>query len=177
MLQLFRNRLATPSLFESTLEPWSDLRREIDRVFDSMLPGGRTIGFQGEKNWIPPMDVEEHDNVILLNIEVPGVNPKDVSIRVDNGLLTISGEKKLERNGDGQPRDAVRIYECRYGRFERSLSLPQYVDADSISARYHDGILTLELPKSADSRRKTIDIVTDNETKQLQAGDRSRKSA
>lgn len=177
MLQLFRNRLATPTLFESTLEPWSDLHREIDRVFDSVMRGRRPLGHNGELGWTPAMDLEEHAEGFKLFVELPGVDPKDVAITVDNGLLTISGEKKFERAAVGAKGDRARVYECQYGRFERSLTLPQYVDADNVSAQFHNGVLTLTLPKAAGARRKTIEIATVDTQHQLEAGDRIRKTA
>ncbi len=179
MLHLYRNHFATPSLFESTLEPWSDLRREIDRVFDSVMMGGiggRPIGVNGESRWMPPLDLEEHDDLIRLSVELPGVDPKDVNITVENGILTLSGEKKLQRES-GSATGGARMYECRYGRFERSLTLPQYVDADKVSAQYKNGVLTVELPKSPESRRKKIEIAMADGQKQIEAGDRPRKIA
>jgi HSP20 family protein len=154
---LLRNRLATPTLFESSLEPWSDLRREIDRLFDSVLWGGTSTGVQGTESWMPPMDVEDEDEQVRLSFEIPGVNPDDVSVTVENGVLTVSGEKKLERRtGDGR-KGPYRI-ERRHGRFERSITLPQSVDADQVTAHYENGVLTLELPKSAESRKRRIEI-------------------
>src|SRR5512145_1160473 len=100
MLPMLRNRFATPTLFESTPEPWSDLRREIDRLFDSVMSGGQLIGFDADTRnmtWMPPMDVDEQDDQIRLTFEVPGVNPDDVHISVENGVLTVSGEKKYAR--------------------------------------------------------------------------------
>jgi HSP20 family protein len=96
---------------------------------------------------------------------------------VDNGLLTIAGEKKVEAVRSAEEYDGVRMYECRYGRFERRLTLPQYVDADKVSAHYNNGVLKLVLPKLAQSRRKTIEIGTSEERpRQLETGDRSRKT-
>lgn len=170
MLPLLRNRFATPAFFETALEPWSGLRREIDRVFDSMMSGGRPMGFTGDAGWIPPMDVEEHDDRIRLRFELPGVSPEDVSITVENGVLTVSGEKKYERDS-GNEEDATRVYERRYGRFDRSLTLPPYIDHEKVSARYRNGVLVLELPKSADSQRKKIAIGVDREQKKIESGD------
>lgn len=171
MLQLYRNRFAAPAgLFESTLEPWTGLRREIDRVFDSVLSGGRQVGFDGDSSWIPQMDIEEQEDAILLHVELPGVNPNDVSVTVENGVLTISGEKKLERNSD-QPQyeGGFRMYERRFGRFERSLTLPQYINAEKAVANYRNGVLTLELPRSAESRRKKIEIAGVDSQKRIES--------
>ena len=177
MLPMLRNRFATPTLFESNPEPWSDLRREIDRLFDSVMSGGRLIGFDADTRnmtWMPPMDVDEQDDQIRLTFEVPGVNPDDVHISVENGVLTVSGEKKYARE-TGDEKKGTRSVERRYGRFERTLTLPQSVDAEKISARYDNGVLTLDLPKASESRRRKIEIGRGSGTsdqKQVESGDK-----
>ena len=158
MLPMIRSRFAAPALFESSLEPWSDLRREIDRLFDSVAwtPLGAN-GTPGMQNWVPPMDVEDQENLIRVSFEIPGVNREDVTVTVENGVLTVAGEKRLERTS-GDEKSGSQSIERRYGRFERSLALPQTIDADNVSAQYENGVLTLELPKSAESRKRRIAI-------------------
>ena len=85
------------------------------------------------------------------------MNPDDLNVTVENGVLTVSGEKKFEREAGNEQKGAYRV-ERRYGRFERSLTLPQSVDAEKVTARYDNGVLTLELPKSAESRKRKIEI-------------------
>ena len=157
MLPMLRNRVATPTLFESTSEPWSDLRREIDRLFDSVLwnPGSNSV--PGMQSWMPLMDVEDHDDSLRLSFEIPGVNPGDVNVTIENGILTVAGEKKLERKSGDEKKGPYSI-ERRYGRFERSISLPQAVDADRVTAQYENGVLTLDVPKAAESRKRKIEI-------------------
>jgi HSP20 family protein len=171
MLPTLRNRFVTPSLFEpSFFEPWGDLRREIDRVFETVLSGARPMAYgngNGDMGWMPPMDVEEKDDLIRLSFELPGVKPEDVNVTVENGVLTVSGEKKYERESADESKGS-RMVERRYGRFERALPLPQSVDADRGQAHYHHGVLTLELPKSAESRRRKIEIGRRAEPKQLE---------
>ena len=158
MLPMIRSRFAAPALFESNLEPWSDLRREIDRLFDSVAwtPLGSN-GTPGMQSWVPPMDLEDQEDLIRVSFEIPGVNRDDVTVTVENGVLTLAGEKRFERTS-GDEKSGPQIVERRYGRFERSLSLPQSVDADKVSAQYENGVLTLELPKSAESRKRKISI-------------------
>jgi HSP20 family protein len=158
MLPMIRSRFAAPALFESSLEPWSDLRREIDRLFDSVawtpLAANGTPGMQ---SWVPPMDVEDQENLIRVSFEIPGVNREDVTVTVENGVLTVAGEKRVERRS-GDEKSGSQSIERRYGRFERSLALPQTIEADNVSAQYENGVLTLELPKSAESRKRRIAI-------------------
>ena len=177
MLPTLRNRFANPALFESSLEPWSDLRREIDRLFDSMLSSPSSSGAQGAQgmqSWMPLMDIEDDDEQLRLSFELPGVNPDDVNVTVENGVLTVSGEKKFERQTGNEQKGAYRV-ERRYGRFERSLTLPQSVDAEKVTARYDNGVLTLELPKSAESRKRKIEIGRGNgadSQKKIEGGDK-----
>lgn len=170
MLPILRNRFATPATpFEMAFEPWNDLRREIDRLFDSAIGTGSS-GVRNGMEWIPVMDVEEKDDAIRLALELPGVNPDDVQVSVENGVLTISGEKKFSRDS-GDESHGARFVERRFGRFERVLSLPQSVDAEKITASYENGVLTLDLPKSADSRRRKIQIGRGKEQKRIESGD------
>ena len=152
MLPMLGNRFVAPTLFE----PWSDLRREIDRVFDSAVTG-MPFGSNGQSQYVPAMDIEETSDKIRLTLEVPGVSPEDLEITVENNLLTVSGEKRFRRES-GKDREGSHLIERRYGRFERSVMLPETVDADSIAAHFENGVLTVELPKSARSRRRTIGI-------------------
>ena len=103
------------------------------------------------------MDVEDQDDLVRLSFEIPGVNPDDVDVTVENGVLTVSGEKKYERRTGDEQRGRHGV-ERRYGRFERSIALPQSVESDRVSAQYENGVLTLELPKSAESRKRRIQI-------------------
>ena len=173
MLPMLRNRLASPSLFESSLEPWSDLRREIDRLFDSVLWTPSSNGVTGMQSWMPPMDVHDEDDLLRFTFEIPGVNPDDVNVTVENGVLTLSGEKKFEKK-TGDEKQGPYSVERRYGRFERSIALPASVDADKVTAQYENGVLTLELPKSAESRKRKIEIgrgVGSNAQKKIESGD------
>lgn len=158
MLPMIRSRFAAPALFESSLEPWSDLRREIDRLFDSVAwsPLGSS-GSADAPSWVPPMDVEDHEDLVRVSFEIPGVNRDDLTVTVEDGVLTVAGEKRFERSS-GNEKSGPYSLERRYGRFERRLSLPQSVDADKVSAQYENGVLTLELPKSAESRKRKIAI-------------------
>ncbi len=152
MLPMLGNRFVAPTLFE----PWSDLRREIDRVFDSALTG-TPLGTNAQSQYLPAMDIEETSDKIRLTLEVPGVSPEDLEIAVENNVLTVSGEKRFRRES-GNDRDSSHLIERRYGRFERSVMLPETVDADSIAAHFENGVLTVELPKPPRSRRRTIAI-------------------
>lgn len=134
--------------FGSNFPVWN-LRREIDRLFeDTGMPwGGR---------WMPAADVREDDKAIDIDIELAGINPDDVDISVENGILTVSGEKRTERKEGEEGR--YHSVERRYGSFVRSFQLPQGVDESKITANFDSGLLTIDIPKTALPQPRRIQI-------------------
>jgi HSP20 family protein len=147
------------SLTQRGGDPYSYLRNQVNRVFDdfwgeSWLEPHRETG--GACFW-PQVDVTETDKEIKVCAEIPGVDPKDIDVSVEDGTLTIKGEKKHEHeeNEKGQYR-----MERSYGGFERSIALPAEVDESKAKAEFKKGVLKLTLPKrpEAASRRKKIPV-------------------
>jgi HSP20 family protein len=101
------------------------------------------------------LDVTESENELVINAEVPGMTREDMDISVENGVLTLRGEKKEEETKE---EGGWRRSERRYGRFERSIRLPQYADAENIDASYQDGILKLIVPKKEAAKPRSIKI-------------------
>ncbi|SFQ20503.1 Hsp20/alpha crystallin family protein [Tranquillimonas alkanivorans] len=97
----------------------------------------------------PAMDLVEDDGTYRLTAEIPGIDPKEIEIKVTGDMLTVRGEKKEQKE---ETKASYRVSERRYGAFERSLRLPQDVDANAIDARVTDGVLTVTLPKSAEAK-------------------------
>jgi HSP20 family protein len=145
------------ALAERTGDPFGYLRHRINRVFDDfwgepwLAPREAFTGF-----W-PQVDVTETDKEVKVCAEIPGVEAKDVDVSVEDGTLTIRGEKKFEReeNEKGQYR-----MERSYGSFERAIALPTEVDESKAKAEFKKGVLRLTLPKraGAQSRRKKIPV-------------------
>ena len=104
--------------------------------------------------WNPPVDVVEENNAILVKVEVPGVNEKDLRVMFEDGVLTITGERQFEQKDD---RNYHRI-ERMYGTFTRTFTLPRSVDATRIAAEYRDGVLEISIPKKEESLPKQIQI-------------------
>lgn len=104
--------------------------------------------------WAPPVDVAEEKDHILVKVEVPGVDEKDLRVHFEDGLLTVSGERQFERKDD---RNYHRI-ERTYGSFVRSFTLPRTVDANAITANYKNGVLEIEIPKKEEAKPKQIQI-------------------
>ncbi len=138
--------------------PWAalpTLQNRVNWLFDDMFPeisAGDDIGLM---DWRPVVDTYEKDNAIVVNAELPGVKKEDISIDVKNNVLTISGERKDEENIH---RDDYYRSERFYGRFQRSFTLPDNMDADKVDATYKDGMLEVKIPKTEDSARKKIEV-------------------
>lgn len=101
--------------------------------------------------------VREGDKDIMVNVELPGMQPGDIDIRVDERRLTISGEKKMEKE---EKRSDIHIFERRFGSFTRTVDLPVEVDADKVKAELVQGVLKIEMPKKKISARKSIPVKT-----------------
>lgn len=145
--------------------PFSDLRRMEARLFE---PFFRFPYMQEEMQsaaWNPPVDVVEEKDRIVVKVEAPGVDEKDLRVTFEDGLLTVAGERQFERKDD---RNYHRI-ERAYGSFTRTFTLPRSVDAAQIAANYRNGVLEIEIPKKEESRPKQIEINVNSGNKQLNA--------
>jgi HSP20 family protein len=105
--------------------------------------------------WVPPVDIAEEKDRILITAELPGFKDNEISITTENGMLTISGERKFEKEENGKNYHRV---ERAYGRFARSFSLPNNVDRERIQAKFQNGLLQIDLPKREDAKPRTIRI-------------------
>ena len=129
-------------------EPFS---RDIDRVFDAFFGQNE----QSARRWVPPVDLVEAEAYFVLKADLPGLSEEDVSIEVQDGSLTISGERKAEH--EERARGWYRI-ERAFGRFNRSLTLPDGVDADRIEASFAHGVLEVRIPKPEERKPRRIEI-------------------
>ncbi len=149
-------RESAPARRESS--PFGTLQREIDRLFDDF-----SRGFAGSGNgWstqalVPSMDVTETDKQIEITAELPGLEEKDVKVNVADGVLTISGEKKAEKEEKDKN---YRMVERSYGAFSRTLELPDGVDPNAIKAALTKGVLKVSIPKPAPAQVKNVEIKT-----------------
>jgi HSP20 family protein len=139
--------------------PFEGLRREIDRLFDDFQlgswrsPFGRSVFdvepfWRGEISWgkAPAVDVVEKDKAYEITAELPGMEDKDIEVKFADGVLSIKGEKKEEKE---EKKKDWYLSERRYGSFQRAFRVPDDVEADKIEANFKNGVLTVNLPKSA----------------------------
>lgn len=132
----------------------NNLRDEIDRLFEAPL-AELARSSQILSGWTPALDVFENRDNLVVKAELPGMKKEDIEVSLHEGCLSISGERKNEQNH----KDAEVYRSERFvGRFQRTVSLPSPVAADKIKAQYKDGVLTITLPKTEESKPKHIDI-------------------
>jgi HSP20 family protein len=140
LLSLIPGRSFTPSrdLFDRFFDDWN---------FPSLL---------SEKDeWIPAFDIAENDKEYIVSAELPGIDIKDVEISISDGILTVKGEKKHEKEDKGENYHRI---ERLYGSFHRSFRIPGKVESDKVDASYRDGILKVLLPKAEGNETKKIEI-------------------
>jgi HSP20 family protein len=143
-------------------EPFRDLlslQERMNRLFDESYRGGRGTASADDwalgGSWAPAVDIYEQDGNIVMKAELPGVDPKDVDVRLENSTLTLRGERKLDKE---VKQDSYHRVERSYGAFSRSFTLPTVVDQGSIKAEYKDGVLKLTLPKREEAKPRQIQI-------------------
>ena len=141
-------------------EPFRDLltlQERMNRMFNESYRGRESSedDWALGGSWAPAVDIYEHDGNIVLTAVLPGVDPKDVDVRVENNVLTLRGERKW--NNDVQ-RESYHRVERAYGSFTRSFTLPNVVDTEKIKADFKEGMLKLVLPKREEAKPKQISI-------------------
>jgi len=141
-------------------EPFRDLlslQERMNRLFDDSFRGARGSDEDWALggSWAPAVDIYEQDGNIVLKAELPGIDPKDVDVRVENNTLTLRGERKHDQE---VKRENYHRVERTYGAFTRSFTLPNVVDTNNIKAEYRDGVLRMTLPKREEAKPKQISI-------------------
>lgn len=137
-------------------EPWSFvdlLQRDLDRVSQARYGNEDTAG--AVANWTPAVDIAEHKDRFVLHADVPGVDPADIEITMDNGVLTLAGERT---SASASEENGFRRVERATGRFFRRFTLPDTADADNITAKSHNGILEISIPKLPEVRSRRITV-------------------
>ena len=138
--------------------PFEALERQMEDMFDRMFRGwpGRRLDTD-YVGWVPPLDMVDRKNELLLRADLPGLDRKDIQLSVDNGVLTLQGSRQQEKEDES---DDFYAMERWAGAFSRSIALPQGVDPDHIEASFKNGVLEIHIPKTkeAKAKGKKIDI-------------------
>jgi len=134
---------------------FTTLQDRLNRLFrETYAPEGREDALTSA-GFAPPVDVYEDEHNITLKIEVPGIDEKDIDVRIENNTLTVHGERKFEKE---EKEENYRRVERQYGSFTRTFTLPTTVDANQVQANYDKGVLKINLAKKAEAKPKQIKI-------------------
>lgn len=135
-------------------DPFTMMRDEFDHLLTRFWP---ETEFTFLKNMAPTLDLVETDGMVEMTMDLPGMKPEDIHVEVRNDELIVSGERKEEKVEKEEEKNFHRT-ERRWGRFSRSVRLPSVVKADAIEATYHDGVLTVKLPKAEPTKTSTVTV-------------------
>ncbi len=141
-------------------EPFRELaalQNEMGRWMNQLGGGGILQPGNGQQSstWLPAVDVWETDNELVLSFDLPGIPEDQISVELDDNVLTVSGQREREERQEG---DRFYRYERRFGTFQRSVTLPQGVNEEQIRAAYRDGVLEVRVPKPEEQKPKRIQI-------------------
>jgi HSP20 family protein len=132
-----------------------DRMNRMNRLFrESYSPEGPEEALT-TTSFAPPVDIYEDEHNVILKLEVPGIDEKDIDVRIDNNTLTVHGERKIEKE---EKEENFRRVERQYGSFTRSFTLPSSVDPQQVSADYNQGVLKIKLAKKAEAKPKQIKV-------------------
>ena len=134
---------------------FATLQDRINRAFRESYAGADRDDSLTTSSFAPAVDVYEDEHKVTLKIEVPGIDEKNIDVRVENNTLTVHGERKIEKE---EKEENYRRVERQYGSFTRTFTLPQTVDTESVSANYDKGVLKIALPKKAEAKPKQIKV-------------------
>ena len=134
---------------------FATLQDRINRVFRDSYSGSAQDDSLTTSSFAPAVDVYEDEHKVSLKIEVPGIDEKDIDVRVENNTLTVHGERKIEKE---EKEENFRRVERQYGSFTRSFTLPSSVDPGQVSAHYDKGVLKINLAKKAEAKPKQIKV-------------------
>lgn len=138
-------------------EPWSmlnQLRREMDSMFKTPAQGEENSAI-ATSDWVPAVDIKETDSAFEIHADIPGVDPKDIEVHMENGMLTIRGERKSESK---EEKEGYKRVERQWGSFYRRFSLPDSADADKINAKSKNGVLEITIPKQDKAPARKINV-------------------
>jgi HSP20 family protein len=140
-------------------DPFRDLvtlREKMNRLFEDAVTARGQERDLISSTWTPSVDIYETENELILTAEVPGIDEKDIEIKVEDNTLSIRGERTLDK--ETKEENYHRI-ERSYGSFFRSFSIPQFIDQDKIEAEHESGVLRIVMPKRPESKPKTVKVL------------------
>lgn len=150
------NRQVTNGSEGAPLARWGLLGNDFDRVFEGFFRPMRWVEEATSENFVPAMDIKERENEYVVRTDLPGVRKEDINVTLENGVLTITAERRDEDVQKEGEREIRR--EARYGRYTRSLRLGTQIDEKGVKAKHRDGVLELTLPKAEQVKPRKISV-------------------
>lgn len=143
-------------IMRRSFTPMQNLRREVDRLFTEFFPTRE----EGDSDflsavWSPRMDLSETDDTYYVKVDLPGLTKEDIAVSVKNHQLIISGERKSETRKEGE--NFLRV-ERSHGSFYRSIPIPETAKVDEVAAKFKDGVLNIQIPKTAEEKARKIEV-------------------
>jgi len=135
-------------------DPWTmleQIRRDMDRVYENRGEAEPATA----SDWVPAVDIREDADCFIIHADVPGVDPKEIEVSAENGMLTIKGEREAEKK---EQREGYKRIERTYGSFFRRFTLPDTADTDKISAKSRNGVLEIRIPKHEKMQPRKISV-------------------
>lgn len=148
-------RYQTPSSAMPSLNRWANLRDDLDALLELPFLTGGARQPQLFTGWSPALDLYQNNDNVVAIVELAGMRKEDIEISLQDGILTIGGERKSEEAGNGENASRTERFT---GKFRRSITLPTRVDANKVNATYKDGLLTVTLPKAEEAKPKQIQV-------------------
>jgi len=139
-------------------EPWNmlqQLQREMNTLFENRFPAEGENSNVATSDWAPAVDIKEEDDRFLVMADIPGVEPKDIEVSMENGILSIKGERKSEHT---EEKEGYKRIERVYGTFHRRFTLPESADPDGITAKSKNGTLEIVIPKRESVQPRRISV-------------------
>jgi len=136
-------------------EPWNlldQMRRDMDRALDTRTAEGSSVA---TSDWVPAVDIKEEKDSFVIVADIPGVDPNDIEVHMENGMLTIKGEKESEKK---EEREGYKRVERSFGSFYRRFSLPDTADAEKITAKSNNGVLEVRIAKQEQVQPRKISV-------------------
>jgi HSP20 family protein len=155
-MSLIRYQTPSSAMWPS-LNRWANLRDDLDTLLELPFLTGGARQAQLFTGWTPALDLYQNNDNVVAIVELPGMRKEDIEISLQDGMLTIGGERKSETGDNGNGENAART-ERFTGKFRRSVTLPTRVDASKVNATYKDGLLTVTLPKAEEAKPKQIQV-------------------
>jgi len=146
-------------------DPFRDLitlREKMNRLFEDAFTSRGEERDMVSSTWTPSVDIYENENALILTAEIPGIDEKDIEIKIENSTLTLKGDRKFEK--ETKEENFHRI-ERAYGSFYRSFTLPHNIDQDKIEAEHENGILKITMPKKGELKQRKVKVLKAKTTK------------